>query len=321
MAMTNPSISVVLCSYSLDRWDDLLQAAGSVQVQTAPPLETIVVVDHNLALLERARSHFALLANVRVVPSDGPPGLSTARNTGVALATGEIVAFLDDDAVADPEWIERLAAPYARPDVFAVGGFIEPRWLVGRPRTFPPEFDWVVGCTYRGHPTTTQPIRNVIGANMSFRRDVFDDVGHFRSDAGRIGALPLGCEETELCLRATSKRPGGAIVFEPQARVIHSVPRARGTWGYFVRRCYGEGLSKAALVRVAGRPEGLRIERSYVTDTVRHGLGRDFIAGVSGDVAGFGRALRMVVGLVAAAAGYCSGALHARVPGRRSAVR
>ena len=117
---------------------------------------------------------------------------SPARNTGVALATGAVVAFIDDDAVADTDWLKYLGAAYAHDGVLGVGGAIEPAWQHGRPAWFPAEFDWVVGCTYRGVPEFAGPVRNLIGANMSLRREVFDVVGGFNEGVGRVGAVPLG---------------------------------------------------------------------------------------------------------------------------------
>src|SRR5205085_2959822 len=106
--------------------------------------------------------------------------LSGSRNSGVTVCRGEIVVFLDDDAVAAPDWLERLLQGYAEPQVVAVGGSIEPVWEEGRPRWFPPEFDWVVGGTYLGLPTATAQLRNLLGCNMSFRRSVLLEAGGFR---------------------------------------------------------------------------------------------------------------------------------------------
>src|SRR5215210_1027234 len=99
-------VSVVICAYTEERWSDLELAVESLTRQTRAPLEVIVVADHNQALTERARS---ALSGVTVVENAEHPGLSGARNTGVAASTGAVVAFLDDDAVADPAWLERLA--------------------------------------------------------------------------------------------------------------------------------------------------------------------------------------------------------------------
>src|SRR5207247_3975777 len=173
-------------------------------------------VDHNHALFERARRQ---LDGVIVVPNREPRGLSGARNTGVAESRGDVIAFLDDDAVAEPDWLAHLLAAYTDRHVLGVGGAIAPHWLEGRPAGFPAEFEWVVGCTYEGMPTARAQVRNVIGANMSLRRSVVGRVGGFRNGMGRVGLLPVGCEETELCIRARQAIPDGVFVYEPRARV------------------------------------------------------------------------------------------------------
>lgn len=296
--------SVVICAYADERWDELARAVESVRRQTVAPLETIVVVDHNPLLLRRARSG---LSGVTVVENHETRGLSGARNSGVAIARGDIVAFLDDDAAADAEWLERLVARYRDPRVLGVGGAVDPRWLDGRPAGFPREFEWVVGCSYEGLPTAPTVVRNMIGANMSLRRDVFDRVGGFRSGIGRVGRLPVGCEETELCIRACQRAPDAVFIYEPQARVVHSVPAARATWGYFGRRCFAEGLSKAQVSRWTGRRAALASERSYARRTLPAGVRRGFADALRGDASGLVRAAAIVSGLVITSAGYVVG--------------
>ncbi|MBI4941936.1 MAG: glycosyltransferase, partial [Actinobacteria bacterium] len=128
-------ISVVVCAYTLDRWGDLVRAVESLLGQAEPVGEVLLVVDHSDALLEAARRQWPDLA---VVPSTGTKGLSGARDTGAALATRAVVAYLDDDAAAAPDWSAHLAAAYG-PDVLGVGGLIVPRWPGGRrPSWWPP---------------------------------------------------------------------------------------------------------------------------------------------------------------------------------------
>src|SRR4051794_10636657 len=120
-----PTASVIVCAYTDRRWDELRAAVASVAEQTRPALETIGVADHNPALLGRRRRE---LAAVAPVATRQPRGLSGARNCGVAAAQGDVVAFLDDDAVAAPDWLERLLGPYGDRRVMGVGGAIEPVW-------------------------------------------------------------------------------------------------------------------------------------------------------------------------------------------------
>jgi GT2 family glycosyltransferase len=296
--------SVVICAFADERWDALVAAVASLHEQTAPAHEVIVVADHNPGLLERARRE---LDGVTVVANAGERGLSGARNTGVAVATGDVVAFLDDDATAAPDWLACLTAPYADERVLGVGGVIEPDWVDGRPPAFPSEFHWVVGCSYEGMPTAPAPVRNLIGANMSVRRDVLERVGGFRSDMGRIGARPLGCEETELCIRAARELPGGVFLYEPRARVAHVVPATRTTWRYFRSRCFAEGLSKARVAALVGAGDGLSSERAYTTRTLPTGVVRGLGDARRGDPAGLARASAIVAGLVMTAAGYLAG--------------
>lgn len=306
-AACGPSVSVVICTYTGGRFDDLRRAVDSVAGQTRAPLETLVVVDHAPEVLARIRDE---LPGPIAVESRGVRGLSAARNTGLGLARGDVVAFLDDDAIAAPDWLERIAEIYADERVLGVGGSIVPLWQ-RRPRWFPPEFEWVVGCTYRGMPTSRTEVRNVIGANMSFRRDVLDEVGGFRIGIGRVGTKPIGCEETEFCIRARGIRPDGAIVYEPLARVQHRVPDLRASCRYFLGRCYAEGLSKAQVAAAAGVGRALATERTYVARTLPHGfLAALAAAATLRDPAGLLRAGAIAAGLLATIAGFCSG--HAK---------
>lgn len=300
-----PAASVVICSYSEDRWDVLMGALESVRAQTLTPKQTIIVVDYNVELYKRL---IFTVSDAVIVENSGPKGLSGARNTGVRVANAEIVAFLDDDAEAAPDWLERLVRLYDDNDVLAVGGRVEPLWESVRPGHFAGELDWIVGCTYRGMPKVATEVRNVIGANMSFRANVLERVGGFNTALGRQDALPLGCEETELCIRAVLGAPGTRIVYEPAALVRHHVPEQRGTLRYMLSRSWSEGISKAQVSRIVGHKRALGPERRYV----RQVLPRAVFAGIRAGVQerkpeGFSRAAVIVAVLAATASGYVRG--------------
>lgn len=303
-------MSVVICAYTEERWDQVLAAAESVRTQSLPCHELIVVVDHNPDLFGRLS---AALPDVTVIESRGAPGLSGARNTGVAEARGDIIAFLDDDAVAEPDWLKFFADSYADPAVAGVGGLVTPRWETRRPSWFPEEFDWVVGCSYAGMPESRAPVRNLMGSAASFRRDVFELVGGFRTGLGRTAEQrPLGCEETEFCIRIHQGVPGSVLLFDNRAVALHLVPAARGRFSYFRARCFAEGLSKAMVTASVGSSDGLSAERRYTTRTLPRGVARGVGDVVRGDLSGLGRAGAIVIGLTAAAAGYLAGSLRER---------
>lgn len=294
--------SVVICAYTEDRWDRVLAAVESVRAQSVPAAEIILVVDHNRALYERLA---AALPGVTVTENSRERGLSGARNTGAALAGGEIIAFLDDDAAAHPDWLKFLLDAYARPGVMGVGGLTVPDWQTARPRWMPPEFYWVVGCNYTGMPPSGSTVRNLLGANMSFRREAFDIAGGFQAGIGReAGKRPLGCEETEFCIRLGQRSPGSLLVLEERAVVSHFVPDSRGRLSYFVSRCFAEGISKARVTGNVGSGDGLSAERAYTTRTLPLGAARGLADLCRGDIGGLGRAAAIVTGLAVTAFGY-----------------
>lgn len=299
-AAAAPTIAVVVCSFTTERLPVLTDAIESLHAQT-PPHRVVLVVDHSPELLEEARRRWPEL---KIVANREKQGLSGARNSGVAEAEADVVAFLDDDAIAEPDWLERLAGAYADPDVLGVGGAVHPRWVEGKPGWFPPEFDWVVGCTHSGMPGELSPVRNLVGANMSFRREALLEVGGFSHELGRVGTLPVGCEETDLSIRIGQRWPRAKILYDPAAAVDHVVPPARARVSYFLERCAAEGRSKAVLTSLVGSDDGLSAERSYVRRTLPLGFLRGFRDAFRGDLSGFGRAAMLALGLVTTTFGY-----------------
>ena len=305
----HPTVSVVVCAHDLRRLELLERAVEGVRLQDPPPHEIVLVVDHNDELLAAARERFP---DVLILPNAESSGLSGARNTGVRASSGDVVAFLDDDAAPREGWIAGLLSAYRDPDVLGAGGWIVPAWQLGMPAWFPHEFLWVVGCSYRGLPTHGEPVRNMIGANMSFRRSVFERVGGFNEGVGRGRGLPLGCEETELCIRAARAVPGGRFVLVPGAVVDHFVPRQRGRIQYFLVRSYAEGISKAYVVRLVGASSGMASERRYASRTLPSGVVRHLGSVRPWALGGLARAAMIVAGLGAFGVGYLRGRLRFR---------
>ena len=212
---------------------------------------------------------------------------------------------------AAPDWLAVLLAPYSDPAVLGVGGRVVPDWRSGRPGWFPVEFDWVVGCSYRGLPSGRAPVRNFIGANMSLRRDLLLESGGFATSLGRIGTQPLGCEETELCIRVQRDNPDGLHWYEPGALVRHRVPGSRGTWSYFVSRCYSEGVSKATVSGLAGASRALAAEKSYLCSTIPRGIARYLVQAVRGQPRSLATMGALLVGVFVTGFGYAVGRVRA----------
>ncbi|MFH8612386.1 glycosyltransferase family 2 protein [Streptomyces sp. NPDC018029] len=318
----NADTSVVICVYTEDRWEDILAAVSSVRAQSRAALETLLVVDHNASLLDRLTKEYKETEGVRVLANAGPRGLSAGRNTGIAAARGDFIAFLDDDAVAERDWLRYFAEAFEDPRVLAVGGRTLPAWESGRrPDWFPEEFDWVVGCTYKGLPRGRVRVRNVLGGNASFRRTAFAAAGGFATGIGRDGdKRPLGCEETEFCIRLTRTRPDAVLLIDDRSVIHHRVPAARERFRYFRTRTYAEGLSKALVSRSVGAAKGLESERRYTTRVLPAGVARGLRDAALGRPGGAGRAGAIVAGVLTAAGGYVLGSVRARRGGATFSV-
>jgi glucosyl-dolichyl phosphate glucuronosyltransferase len=300
--------SIIICAYTLERWNDLCEAVTSARQQEPPPGEIILVIDHNPELKARCQEGFA---GAVIVENTETRGLSGARNSGIAAARGELIAFLDDDAVADRRWLALLHEHCRKPGVLGATSWIEPQWIGRRPAWFPDEFMWAVGCSYRGLPTRAAEVRNLVGGACALRRELFRRVGGFNRNLGRTaGKTPISCEETELCIRIRKKLGECSFVFEPAAVIRHKIPAQRLTWAYFGLRCYAEGLSKAYLATLVGVRTGLSAERSYVIRTLSTGIARNIAdAVVRADPSGVGRAAAIIYGLGCTIAGFVAGKL------------
>jgi hypothetical protein len=168
------------------------------------------------------------------------------------------------------------------------------------------EFGWAVGFSYQGMPEEAQQVRNVWASNMAIRYSVFAAIGGFREDFGKVGDVARP-EDTDLCLRAADGR--GIWLYEPTARVGHWIPRQRTTFRYFARRCFNEGLGKAALSALDGARESTAAERSYTYRILPHGVLLGLRDAARGDMWGVARAGAIALGFATTAAGFAAGSM------------
>ena len=305
------TVTVTIATWANTRWDLLVAAVAAVRSQTRPPDALVVVVDHNDEVLARATSQFTA-PDTRVLASTGARGVSGSRNTAVAAADTDLVLFLDDDAVPEPDWLTHLVAAFDDDRAVAVaGGWAQAAWATGRPAWWPPDFDWVVGCSYLGQPTEPADVRNPLGCSMAIRRTAFEAVGGFDEDMGRVGAVPVGADETEFCIRLARAEPTARVRWVPAARVSHHVPATRSTLAYFVARCRAEGRSKAALTANAAGTR-LGAESDYARGLVTRRVWQELRARRPR------RAAALLTGLGATAADYAAGTARLRMARLRS---
>lgn len=264
------TVSVIICCHTEERLQDIREAVASVQRQSRLPEEIILIVDNNRSLCELLRKD-ALGGNVKVILHEGLRGSAAARNAGSLSATCDVVAFLDDDAVADSRWLDRLLVSL-REGAVVVGGKAIPRWTTRRPQWFPEELNWLVGATYKGQPEARGRVRNPHMHNMAVLRSAFIEVGLLRTDVGGgggvVGTTSRGGEEAELCLRIAQRFPSAPIVHDPEAQVLHKVSSQQATWPNVIRRSFGEGLYKAWMANVSHPETGsaLSTEKRYLGD-------------------------------------------------------
>jgi glucosyl-dolichyl phosphate glucuronosyltransferase len=312
------SVSVVIPAYTMDRWTLLQKAVNSVCAQTVAPEAVVVCIDNNAELFARATDEWAQSGTspVRVIANrynshlEGRAvheamygtsrrlGAGSARNTAVAIIASDVIAFLDDDAYAEPDWLENLLMLYADPTVMAAGGAPIPEYQTKRPAWFPVNFDWVFGCVYDGLPTSIAPLRRLIGANMSVRRGALDAIGGFVGN---------DFDDLNVCERLAATFGSDSLVYNPNAVVHHYVPTHRVSWQYFCRRCYFVNREKVNVLHQMGTPGTLSAERAFVWRSLRHRVVTDVTRGCRGEREAFPQLGAMFVGLGLAAAGHARG--------------
>ncbi|OYR80745.1 glycosyl transferase family A [Halorubrum sp. E3] len=240
-------VSVVVCTYTLDMYEHFREAADSVLAQTHDDVELVVVVDGTPEVYDRVVEDYGDREDTVIACNEENVGLLASRNRGAELASGDVVAFIDDDAVADETWAERLVRAYEEEDAIAAGGKMVPEWVAGKPSFLPEEFYWLVGVTHRGFADGPGKVRNTFGSNISFRADVFAELGGFDVDiGGRKGDKNLQGGETELCARMREAY-GEGVWYDPEAEVAHKVFEYRTEFGWLVDRAFWQGYSKRAM--------------------------------------------------------------------------
>jgi glycosyltransferase involved in cell wall biosynthesis len=262
--------SAVVCAHNPDNYQNLVEAVDSLLKQTRQAQEIIVVVDGSQILYERFLSDYQENRLVKAILLKESMGVSEARNTGIRAARGDVIAFMDDDAVANRDWMENLAAVYETSDAIAVGGLILPIWTGGVPDYLPEELYWLIGVTHKGFAgDTITEVRNTFGPNMSFRREVFEKIDLFNRDLGfaKRGTSYIQAEETDLALRM-KQAYGKGVKYNRKAVVYHKVPPAKLKIPLLLKRGFYQGYSKALVRKLSDSASSLSVEKTYLKTLV-----------------------------------------------------
>lgn len=319
-------MAVVIPAYTMDRWDLLVRAVESVRAQTVPVDSIVLPIDNNDALLDRARREWAgsqepevvVIANrhsdhlERVSAHQAAHGsrrrfgAGASRNTAAEAISADFLAFMDDDAWAEPDWIERLLGVLASDSVVAAGGPPVPDYETARPAWYPGNFNWVFGCAYDGLPTSVQPLRRLFCGNIAVRRSAFDAVGGF------VGS---DFDDLNLCTRLIARFGVESVVYTPFAVVHHHVTAQRVTWRYFWRRCYFVNREKVRVFRRMGPAASLSAERQFVVHAVRRQASLTLRRLARGDIHALYAFGAMIAGIGLAGAGHLRGQVDHLVAG------
>ena len=251
-----PRLSVIVTTYTMDRLGDVQELLDSLRAQSFPDMEIIFVGERTPELCARLEEYGKKngLPGLKLLFNDGSPGLSSARNLGAQRAESDILAFIDDDAVALPGWAEAIVTSHEDAAVIAVTGPALPLWEDPSLQWLPEEFYWFVSCTAFTGWDSSRDVRNAWGMNMSFRRDVFGLCGGFRADFGIHGSARTTwhdppSEDVDLSIRAR-KLTGKRILFNPAARIRHRVTRQRLAWSSVAQRSFSVGYQRRMIQKL-----------------------------------------------------------------------
>ena len=275
--MNRPTkISVILCTYN--RAESLTVALEHTVKQVLPQSVgyEIIVVDNNSKddtpqVVERFRRQYPdLIRYLR----ETKQGISHARNAGIREARGEVLAFVDDDEAPTAGWLQNLTASLHSGEWAGAGGPVVSDWKSAPPRWWSSSSPFTLGPLAAFDPRLEAGEMKIppVGANMAFRKEMFERYGGFRTDLGRVGTNLLANEDIEFGRRLLAA--GHRLRYEPLSVVYHPVADSRVRRKYFLDWWFNKGRcdvkedgTPAGAVRFLGIP--IRLFRNAAVEAVR----------------------------------------------------
>jgi glycosyltransferase involved in cell wall biosynthesis len=264
-----PLVSIITTVYNPERLKDIEELLDSLNAQSYKDTETLIVAERSVELADSIKKYIAEkgYASMRVLFNEGEWGSYPSRNLAIGQARGDVIAFVDDDALPFPDWVAQMVKVYNEDgSVVGVTGPILPLWRDRSMKWFPRELYWVFSCTYR-EVVGRAEVRNGYCTNLSFRREAFDSCGLFKASLvgggrGKSDWQQPAAQETEFCLRVR-RGTGKRIVHDPKVRVKHKVYGYRLSSGFLARRAYWEGYAKAMLKSLYRDDDGEVLATEY----------------------------------------------------------
>ena len=257
-----PFLSVVVCSYNREQY--IADAIESLLYQTlSPELFEILIIDNNskdrtgeiaLDYVERfGKSH-----QIRYI-KESNQGLCFARNRGIVEAKGKFIVYMDDDGIADPDFLEVQYNFLVEHDyVVGLGGKIIPRYVHGKPKWIDGILEGLVSKVDHGDKVFRYTGKKYpVGCNMTYRKDILVQVGMFDTAVGQVGDNVVRGDETELYNRI--KKLNRPVYYLPKSRVEHVIEKNRLTRAHIKKMSEGVGIGRRILYNKADWKGKLKI--------------------------------------------------------------
>jgi glycosyltransferase involved in cell wall biosynthesis len=261
-------LSVIICTYN--RADYIEKAVLSIfkQEKVADDYELIVVNNNSTDNTEEIINNFKQKHPTFPLKYfiEYNQGLSFARNRGIKEATGEIVSFIDDDAIACENFVFQILTFFnSDTNAIAFGGKIIPKYETERPKFMSKFIEPILSVLNMGQNIKKFKGKKFpVGANMGFRKEVFETIGYFNTKLGRTGKKLLGGEEKDLAFRIKSlQKP---IYYLPKAWIYHIITKERLTKEFIKKQARGIGYSE----KIRGL-ENKKLIQVYLTEFMKWG--------------------------------------------------
>jgi glucosyl-dolichyl phosphate glucuronosyltransferase len=246
----SPEVSVIICTHNRVKMLELT-ILSIIKQDFDPNRYEIIVVDN--ASQDGTRDFMIMYSEKTLTPSiryvyEPRLGSSWARNAGWQAARGNYVAYIDDDESAEPSWLRLLMSGFERhsTSIAAVGGTVVLEWGGKKPNWLPNTLEkFYSGVDFGPNARILTNEEYPLTANLAIRREMYDEIGGFRTALGHVGNMPSGGEDIDLLRRIRSNRAD--IFYEPKAVVYHHIPKTRQRRRWILKRCYAGGMSQPIL--------------------------------------------------------------------------